>query len=78
MLKKLALSLFILCIFLAPLTKAQDQMIAVPKPLPGTPFLMDDKDSLFRKAWRFSRDGYSEWAADSLKKLIESSGFTLG
>ena len=56
---------------------AQDQAILIPKAVPGAPFLVNDKDDLFGKAWRFYRDGFTSLAADSLRKLIDISGFEL-
>lgn len=56
---------------------AQDQQIIIPKPVPGAPFVIDDTEDLFGKAWRFYRDGYALWASDSLRKLIDRAGFEM-
>lgn len=74
--KQILIILTIFLIFSSGLF-AQDQMILVPKPVKNSPFVVEDSQDLFGKAWRFYRDGYTTWAADSLKKLIELSGFEL-
>ena len=56
---------------------AQDQMVLIPKLVPGSPLIINDNDDLFGKAWRFYRDGFMDLAADSLRKLIELSGFEM-
>jgi len=69
--------IYLLLILLVSSTNvfSQDQIILNPKPLFWTPIEFDDQSDLFGKAWRFYRDGYSDWSADSLKKLIEQAGF---
>ncbi len=57
--------------------RAQDKVIVVPKRVAGAPFVVDDREDLFGKAYRWYIDGQTEWAADSLKKLIRLSGFEL-
>lgn len=54
---------------------AQDKVITVPKRVEGAPFAVEDNSDLFGKAYRWYIDGETEWAADSLKKLIQMSGF---
>ena len=56
---------------------AQDREVVIPRPVPGSPFVTDDSADLFGKAWRFYRDGFTDWAADSLRKLIAEMGFTI-
>lgn len=56
---------------------AQDQMVLIPKSVHGAPLVVNDNDDLFGKAWRFYRDGFTNLAADSLRKLIELSGFEM-
>lgn len=56
---------------------AQDKIITVPKSVPGAPFKVTDTDDLFGKAYRWFLDGEVEWAADSLRKLINLSDFKL-
>lgn len=57
--------------------RAQDKIITVPKPVPGAPFKVEDHEDLFGKAYRWFFEGEVEWAADSLRKLIQLSGFEL-
>jgi len=56
---------------------AQERIILVPKPVPGSPFRVADSEDLFGKAYRWFLEGQISWAADSLKKLIAASGFQL-
>ena len=74
MLKKIVL---IVTLVFATNLIAQEKEIIIPKPVPGAPFVLYDKEDLFGKAWRFYRDGFGTWAADSLKKLIDQSGFEM-
>ena len=74
MLKKIVL---IVTLVFATNLIAQEKEIIIPKPVPGAPFVLDDTEDLFGKAWRFYRDGFGTWAADSLKKLIDQSGFEM-
>lgn len=59
------------------LATAQDQAILVPKTTRWTPYAVDDQADLFGKAWRFYREGFTNWAADSLRKLIDKTGFVI-
>ncbi len=77
MLSKLVKILLIMILILASNLLAQEQEIIIPKPVAGAPFVLDDKEDLFGKSWRFYRDGYATWAADSLRKLIDQSGFQM-
>ena len=74
MLKKIVL---IVTLVFATNLIAQEKEIIIPKPVPGAPFVLDDTEDLFGKAWRFYRDGFGTWASDSLKKLIDQSGFEM-
>lgn len=74
MLKKIVL---IVTLVFATNLIAQEKEIIIPTPVPGAPFVLDDTEDLFGKAWRFYRDGFGTWAADSLKKLIDQSGFEM-
>ncbi|MFQ5823284.1 MAG: hypothetical protein ACE5JB_04445 [bacterium] len=56
---------------------AQDKIITIPKPVPGTPFQVNDTEDLFGKAYRWFYEGEVEWAADSLRKLLSLSDFKL-
>jgi len=77
MYRKIILSAIFIALLAGGNVQAQDQAILVPKPIGWTPMEVDDKGDLFGKAWRFYRDGYTDLASDSLKKLVESTGFTL-
>lgn len=72
----LAFSLFFCAAMVARLV-AQDKIITVPKPVQGAPFKVSDDEQLFGKAYRWFLEGETEWAADSLRKLISLSGFQL-
>lgn len=74
--KIVQLSLTVTLIFATHLI-SQEQEIIIPRSVPGAPFVVDDKEDLFGKAWRFYRDGYATWAADSLRKLLDLSGFEM-
>ncbi|PJF33770.1 MAG: hypothetical protein CUN57_01285, partial [Phototrophicales bacterium] len=71
------IALCLLCLFLVAPVLGQDKIITVPKPVPGAPFEVDDSADLFGKAYRWFTEGEVEWAADSLRKLINQSDFTL-
>jgi len=77
MFRKLILTMILFILNFSTNLPAQDQAILIPKAVPGAPFLVNDKDDLFGKAWRFYRDGFTSLAADSLRKLIDISGFEL-
>lgn len=55
---------------------AQDRAVLIPKSV-GAPLVINDTQDLFGKAWRFYRDGFTDPAADSLKKLIAEFGYEL-
>ncbi len=74
--KFVKMALIISLIFITNLL-AQDQEIIIPKPVTGSPFVVNDKQDLFGKSWRFYRDGYAVWAADSLRKFIDQAGFEM-
>jgi len=75
--KKIVQLSMITVLFMASQLIAQEQRIIIPKAVPGSPYVVDDRQDLFGKAWRFYRDGYARWAGDSLRKLIEMSGFEM-
>jgi hypothetical protein len=60
----------------APLL-SQEKMILLPKQVPGAPFRVPDGDDLFGKAYRWFLEGQPDFALDSLKKLIDRSGYRL-
>jgi len=71
--------LFALCILfvLAAPVLAQEKVILLPKTVEGAPFRVPDSDDLFGKAYRWFLEGEPEFALDSLKKLINRSGYQL-
>ena len=77
MMRKTLFILLLITLTSSLLLFSQDRAIVIPKPVAGSPFVVEDSHDLFGKAWRFYRDGFTEWAADSLKKLIASFGFEL-
>ncbi|MBN2009609.1 hypothetical protein JW960_09730 [candidate division KSB1 bacterium] len=56
---------------------SQDQVVLIPKSLRMTPYAVNDNADLFGKAWRFYRDGYTDMAADSLRKLVALTGYEI-
>ncbi len=54
---------------------AQDRIITVPKRVDGAPYKVTDSTDLFGKAYRWFHEGELQWAGDSLKKLIQMTGF---
>ncbi|HDP98318.1 MAG TPA: hypothetical protein ENN22_03925 [bacterium] len=77
MLRKILFIGMVLGLVSSSLLIAQDRAVIIPKPVPGAPFMIDDAQDLFGKAWRFYRDGFTTHAADSLKKLISLFGYEL-
>jgi len=77
MLKKIVQILLILTLIFVTNLMAQEKEIIIPKPVAGAPFVVADTSDLFGKAWRFYRDGFATWAVDSLRKLIDQSGFQI-
>ena len=75
--KKVIICSLLVFLMIATTLQAQDQTILVPKALGWTPLVYDDTEDLFGKAWRFYRDGFTDWAVDSLKKLINTAGYKL-
>jgi len=69
-------TLYLLCSLALPIF-SQDRVVIVPKPLAGAPFVMEDTADLFAKAYHFFIAGEIDFAADSLRKLIDLSGFKL-
>lgn len=74
MLKKIVL---IVTLVFATNLMSQEKEIIIPKPVPGSPYVVNDTTDLFGKAWRFYRDGFGTWAADSLRKLLDQVGFEM-
>ena len=75
--KKIVLILLTIILIVTLKLNAQEKEIIIPKPVANAPFVVNDKDDLFGKSWRFYRDGFGDWASDSLKKLIDLSGFQM-
>ncbi len=63
--------------FSSTIVLAQERAILVPKPVQGTPFEYRDTDDLFGKAYRWFMEKEYELGADTLRKLIQASGFQL-
>jgi len=53
---------------------AQEQVVIIPRPMPGAPIPYVDRDNLFAKAYHLFREGLAPAAIDSLKKLLEAGG----
>lgn len=75
--KKIMLLSLLTLLLLNITSFAQDRVVLVPKKVSNSPYVIDDSQDLFGKAWRFYRDGFTDMAADSLKKLIELFGYNL-
>ena len=68
---------FVLVLLLAHFTAAQEKVVIVPKPVTGTPYVVNDSTDLFAKSYRFFIEGEVDMASDSLRKLIDQSGLKL-
>ncbi|MBD3226204.1 MAG: hypothetical protein GF313_15865, partial [Caldithrix sp.] len=64
-------------VFMHHAAQAQERTVLVPKPVPGSPFHYEDTEDLFGKAYRWFLEGAYPQAADTLRKLIEATGFEL-
>ncbi|MDZ7343810.1 MAG: hypothetical protein ONA90_04785 [candidate division KSB1 bacterium] len=62
---------------LSSLAFSQDKVVVVPKPVAGAPFVVEDSTDLFAKSYRFFIEGEVAMAADSLRKLIDRSNYTI-
>ncbi|OQX94746.1 hypothetical protein B6I21_09030 [candidate division KSB1 bacterium 4572_119] len=76
MLKKCIVCILIL-LLVTSFVFAQDRAILIPKKVAGAPYVVEDSQDLFGKTWRFYRDGFTDLATDSLKKLISLFGFEM-
>ncbi len=77
MLKRICFMLVLVSLFLAPVVPAQERQVVIPEKVAGSPLVIEDSQDLFGKAWRFYRDGFTDWATDSLKKLISQMGWEI-
>lgn len=75
--KKIVQISLIVTIVIVTNLMSQEQQIIIPQQVARSPIVVDDTEDLFGKAWRFYRDGFTTWAADSLRKLIAHSGFEM-
>jgi hypothetical protein len=75
--QRLFISILILTFVLAPSVFSQDKVVVVPKQIDGAPFSVEDDADLFAKAYRFFIEGDVAMAADSLRKLIDASGYKI-
>jgi hypothetical protein len=64
-------------VVLAAPVLSQEKVILLPKTVEGSPFRVPDGDDLFGKAYRWFLEGEPDIAADTLKKLINRSGYQL-
>ncbi len=69
--------LILLIVLLTGSAPAQERAVILARPVDGSPFIFDDQNDLFGKAWRWFLQGEAEMAGDSLKKLISASGYVL-
>ncbi|MGH7594995.1 MAG: hypothetical protein ACREOI_01535 [bacterium] len=75
--QRLSISILLLIIVLAPSVFSQDKVVVVPKQIARAPFSVEDDADLFAKAYRFFIEGDVAMAADSLRKLIDASGYKI-
>ncbi len=71
------LILFFIVLVISSRAQSQEQAVLVPKPVPGAPFQLIDKEDLFGKAYRWFLEGRYELASDTLRKLVAKAGFEL-
>jgi hypothetical protein len=55
----------------------QDKVVVIPKQIEGAPFVVQDSTDLFSKSYRFFIEGEVAMAADSLRKLVAMSDYTI-
>jgi hypothetical protein len=67
----------VLILVISPSVFGQDKVVVVPKQIPGAPFVVEDSTDLFAKSYRFFIEGEVAMAADSLRKLIDMSGYKI-
>jgi len=72
-----AVSITLAVLMLTGVLFAQDQIVIIPRPAPGSPIPFVDRDNLFAKAYHLFREGLAPAAIDSLKKLLDESGVKL-
>ncbi len=75
--QKILVSTLFLILVLSPSVRAQDKVVVVPKQIQGAPFSVEDDTDLFAKSYRFFIEGEVAMAADSLRKLIDMSGYKI-
>lgn len=75
--KQICFTLLLVSFLLISSAQSQDRQIVIPKKVAGSPYVFEDSQDLFGKAWRFYRDGFTDWATDSLKKLISDMGLEI-
>src|SRR5687768_6505717 len=75
--QRLFVSILVLIFVLAPSVFGQDKVVVIPKQIAGAPFSVEDDTDLFAKAYRFFIEGDVAMAADSLRKLIDASGYKI-
>ena len=73
--RKVIIALFVIIFPLVLLS--QDRAILTPKPVPGSPFKISDKEDLFGQAYRWFIEGDYARGADTLKSLVEKAGIVL-
>jgi hypothetical protein len=69
--------MLVLILVLSPSAYGQDKVVVVPKQIQGAPFSVEDDTDLFAKSYRFFIEGDVAMAADSLRKLIDMSGYKI-
>ncbi|MDZ7292108.1 MAG: hypothetical protein ONB44_05415 [candidate division KSB1 bacterium] len=77
MMQRLFISTMVFIFVLSPSVFGQDKVVVVPKQIKGAPFVVEDSTDLFAKSYHFFIEGEVAMAADSLRKLIDLSGYKL-
>lgn len=68
-----------LCCFLlaTQISMAQDKAVLIPKPIPNSPFKVDDSEDVFGQAYRWFLEGEVDRGAEKIKDLLTKAGFQL-
>jgi hypothetical protein len=75
--QRLRIPILFLILAMARFAYGQDKVVVIPKPISDAPIVVEDSTDLFAKAYRFFIEGEVAMAADSLRKLIDMSGYKI-
>ena len=64
-------------VVLSQMLYAQEREVLIPKPVPNSPFRVDDSEDVFGRAYRWFLEGEIERGAENLRELIVEAGYQL-